>query len=250
MSNLQFRQSKYRFSPSWIGTLATILCIPVFIKLGLWQYHKAEQKRALQSTFDAYLHASPVALPGKLGDIEAWRYRHVRLYGEYEPKYQIILDNQVFQERVGYHVVTPLHIRGGQDYVLVDRGWIPAQAEHGKLPAIATSSGIQEVIGHVWLPSTKYYSLESPQSGWQTIWQNMDISRYAKTVPFKVLPLVLRLDADSQADGFVRDWPLPAERIETNVSYAYQWFGFAVTALAIYIYMSMKKIEQKEQDVS
>jgi surfeit locus 1 family protein len=78
----------------------------------------------------------------------------------------------------------------------------------------------------------------------------MDISRYAKTVPFKVLPLVLRLDADSQAGGFARDWPLPAERIETNLSYAYQWFGFAAAALAIYIYISMKKIEKKEPDVS
>jgi surfeit locus 1 family protein len=250
MSYLQFRFADYRFRPSWLGTLITICCIPLFIKLGLWQYHKAEQKQVLQTQYDKYLHAPPVALPEGITQPEDWRYRHVKTEGEYEPRYQILLDNQVAEGQVGYHVITPLRIHNTQRLVLVDRGWIPAQDSHSVLPIIDTPVGEQEVTGQVWLPSSKFYSLEAKSSGslsgasWQPLWQNMDMERYARSVPFPVLPLVIRLDAASSAGGFLREWPRPAERITTNIGYAYQWFGFAVTALAIYVFVSFKKIKE------
>ena len=250
MSYLQFRLSDYRFRPSWLGTLITICCIPLFIKLGLWQYHKAGQKQILQTLYDKYLHAPPVALPEVIAQPEDWRYRQVKAKGEYEPRYQILLDNQVADGRAGYHVITPLRIHSTQHLVLVDRGWIPAQADHSVLPIIDTPVGQQEVVGQVWLPSSKFYSLEAQSSGgvsgasWQILWQNMDMDRYAKSVPLPVSPLVIRLDATSSAGGFLREWQRPAERISTNLGYAYQWFGFAGTALAIYLIVSFKKIKE------
>jgi surfeit locus 1 family protein len=33
-----------------------------------------------------------------------------------------------------------------------------------------------------------------------------------------------------------------AERITTHMGYAYQWFGFAVATLLIFIYMSVNRI--------
>jgi surfeit locus 1 family protein len=32
----------------------------------------------------------------------------------------------------------------------------------------------------------------------------------------------------------------------TNLSYAYQWFGFAFAALAIYLYSNIKKVKREE----
>lgn len=250
MSYLQFRFADYRFRPSLLGTLVTICCIPLFIKLGLWQYHKAAQKQVLQTQYDKYLHALPVALPEVITRPEDWRYRQVKAVGEYEPRYQILLDNQVAEEQVGYHVITPLRIHNTQRLILVDRGWIPAQANHSVLPQIDTPVGEQEVTGQVWLPSPKFFSLEAkssaniPGGNWQSLWQNMDMDRYAKSVPFPVLPLVIRLDTASSAGGFLREWQRPAERISTNIGYAYQWFGFAGTALAIYLIVSFKKIKK------
>ncbi|HZV98008.1 MAG TPA: SURF1 family protein [Methylophilaceae bacterium] len=248
MSYLQFRYSNYKFRPTWLGTLITVCCIPLFIKLGFWQYHKAEQKQALQTLYDSYMHSPPVALPTNIAEPESWRYRMVKVAGTYEPRYQIFLDNQVDQGRAGYHVITPLKIQATQHYVLVDRGWLPAEADHRLLPRIETPVGIQEIHGQVWLPPSRFYSLAAPadedaaKSGWQALWQNMDMQRYAKTVPFQVLPIVIRLDAASQAGGFTRNWQRPAERVSTNIGYAYQWFGFAAAAFFIYIFVSMKKV--------
>ena len=252
MSYLQFRISEYVFRPTWLGTAITLVCIPVFISLGQWQYQKAEVKQTFQSQLDGYRHETPVQLPQKVDEPEAWRYRQVMVTGVYEPRYQILLDNQVENGRVGYHVITPAKIVGTDQYVLVDRGWIPAEANHSDIPSVSTPADEQKIVGHVWVPSTKYYSLEKPEdrlgSGWQTLWQNMDMKRYAAAVPFPVSPLVIRLDPESGAGGFSRNWPAPAERIETHIGYAYQWFGFAVAAFIIYIVVSFRKSERNESD--
>jgi len=250
MSDLQFRISDYVFRPTWLGTLLTLLCIPIFIKLGLWQYHKAEEKQALQDLFNSYAHAQPVQLPSAIADSDKWRYRRVEISGRYEPRYQILLDNQVEDGQPGYHVVTPVQIEDSKRYVLVDRGWVPAEANHSDLPTIETPSGVQRIVGQIWVPSSRFYSLESGESvqkgQWQPLWQNMDMKRYAAAVPFEVQPVVVRLDPQSPAGGFSRNWPKPAERLETNLGYAYQWFGFAVAAVIIYLVVSFKKINRNE----
>lgn len=215
MSNLQFRSIAYRFRPGLVGTLVMLLCIPLFIKFGFWQYNKAVQKQALQDMYDAALLAAPVDLPSSFEDVQAWRYRQVRVAGSYRPEYQILLDNQVVQGRAGYHVITPLQIAGSRHYVLVNRGWVLAEADRSHLPQINTPAGQQEIVGALWLPSDKFYSLErqaAPQAGddWQIVWQNMDMQRYQQSVDFEVLPLVVRLDAGSQAGGFLREWPRPS----------------------------------------
>jgi len=64
----------------------------------------------------------------------------------------------------------------------------------------------------------------------------------------KVSPMAIKLDAASNAGGFVRNWQIPAERITTNLGYAYQWFGFALATLLIYIYMSVTLVRH-EQDI-
>src|SRR5690606_17662788 len=163
MSYLQFRISDYVFRPTWLGTLITLVCIPVFIHLGQWQYGKAEQKQALQALKDSHAVESRVSLPQEITDPEEWRYRQVRLRGVYDTRHQILLDNQVENGRVGFHVITPLQISDTNRYVLVDRGWIPARASHSELPEISTPEGDQEVTGYIWIPSEKYYSLEKPE---------------------------------------------------------------------------------------
>lgn len=233
---------KYRFRPGLLPTLAMLLAVALCIRLGLWQQHKAEIKQVLQAQLDQRQREAPVALPENIVDPEAWRYRRVKVSGRYETHYQILLDNQVEQEVAGYHVVTPLQLENGTR-VLINRGWVAAPANHAALPQVATPSGMQAVEGTIWLPSDKFFTLAPPPAGqhWQPVWQNMDMKRYAQAVPFAVQPFVIRLDAASSAGGFVRNWPRPAERIEMHISYAYQWFGFALTFVVIYLVVNIRK---------
>jgi surfeit locus 1 family protein len=235
----------YQFRPQLLPTLAAVLVIAGMAKLGFWQYGKAEQKAALQATYDARLNEAPAAVPEVVANIEDWRYRRIRSRGQYDTRYQILLDNQVDNDNAGYHVLTPFRPEGSKIFMLVDRGWIP-MGDRNRLPQIEAPAGVVEVTGFSWVPSSKFYELApTPKSGhWQLLWQNMDMSRYAQSVPFNVVPFVLRLDASSAAGGFVRNWPKPAERIEMHISYAWQWWGFSAAFAAIWLFVNLKRKPQ------
>ena len=130
--------------------------------------------------------------------------------------------------------------------VLVDRGWIVASDNHADLPEVDVPTGTQKVLGQIWVPSNKFFTLSPPQvtkGQWQTLWQNMDMDAFAKAVPIKVLPVVIRMSPENQG-GFVRNWIRPDDRIATHLGYAYQWFGFAFAAFGIYLFVGFKRGKQ------
>lgn len=243
MAQKQFRFFNYTFSLSWLGLLVLLICVPLFIKLGLWQYNKAQLKQEIQSSYNASLDNQALALPAKLDNLDEWKYKKVMARGHYDTRYQILLDNQVENSRAGFHVLTPLKLDARNEYVLVNRGWVPGGATHNDLPVITTPQHAVEIIGLVWVPSKKIFTLESQseKQQWNQVWQHMDMERYQKSVPIPLLPIVIKLDAKSDAGGFVRNWQLPAEKIATNMGYAYQWFGFAIASILIFLYTSIKK---------
>jgi surfeit locus 1 family protein len=242
-TQMQFRLGNYLFCPSWLGLIILMICIPLFIKLGLWQYNKAELRKEIQSSYNASLDQDALVLPDNLTDVDAWKYKKVKVKGQYETKYQILLDNQVEENVAGFHVITPLRLDGSNDYVLINRGWVAGGANHTDIPTINTPDYSLEIIGFVWVPSKKIFSLESDneKSSWKTVWQHMDMERYQKSIPIHILPLVIKLDSKSNAGGFVRKWQLPASKIATNMGYAYQWFGFTIASILIFLFTSIKK---------
>ena len=254
MKQMQFRIHHYVFRPSFIGTVLTLVCIPLFINFGLWQYSKAQQKQAIQAAYnqakiDQALDFPVDVLDQKNLNIDDWNYKKVTVTGVYDTKYQILLDNKVEGSRVGYHVITPLKINQTSLYVLVNRGWIQGKDTHTDLPKFETPSGPQTITGQIWVPSKKIFTLEDKtmsqhnSQSWQLVWQNMNMEQYKRQVPFAVSPLMIKLDQTSTAGGFVRNWEVPATRIATNIGYAYQWFGFALATLLIYLYMSVTRVK-------
>jgi surfeit locus 1 family protein len=240
---MQFRLGNYLFCPSWLGLIILMICIPLFIKLGLWQYNKAELRKEIQSSYNASLDQDALVLPDNLTNVDAWKHKKVKVKGHYETKYQILLDNQVEENVAGFHVITPLRLDGSNDYVLINRGWVAGGANHSDIPAINTPNELLEIIGLVWIPSKKIFTLESDseKSSWKTVWQHMDMDRYQRSTPIHILPLVIKLDSKSNGGGFVRKWQLPSSKIATNMGYAYQWFGFTIASILIFLFTSIKK---------
>ena len=242
---------KYTFRPNIWMSLATAIMLGVCIKLGLWQYNKADTRRSLQAQQNMRLTEAAVALPAKIVALESWRYKRVKFTGIYDSKYQILLDNQVQNTVAGFHVLTPMQVKGSSAYVLVNRGWVARPAANvgdiPKPPVIFTAQGSHYIEGDISVPASKFFTMDTPavaNGKWQPVWQNLDMERYAKSVPFVVQPFVVRLDAKSNAGGFVRNWPPPGERVTMHLGYAYQWFGFALTLLVIYIVLNIKKVEK------
>jgi surfeit locus 1 family protein len=222
------------------GGLAVTVLVSVFVSLGLWQWRKFEAKTTLQAELDARSRSAVVDMPAAPVNAESLRYRHVRLRGSFEPDRQIFIDNRVHREQAGYHVVTPLRLAGSNMRVLVNRGWIPAGADHRVVPVVETPAGMVELNGIAVVPATRFFTLAPPLAGWQPVWQNLDLGAYSAAAPWPMQSVVVQLDADSP-HGFAREWPRPDERAEMHRSYALQWFGFALSSVAIWLWFVFRK---------
>lgn len=244
---MQFSFLKVQFKASLLSTLLTIVCIPLFIKLGFWQYEKAVLKQKIQASFDSSNRGLTPDLKDYLSNSSMLEFKKIRVQGEYKTQYQILIDNKVENSLVGYHVITPLKIAGTDEYVLVNRGWIQGEKNRTDLPIFDTPTDVLDIQGMAWIPSQKIFTLEdkaqvaADSKTWQPVWQHLDMQKYVKNVPIKILPIIIKLDNKSTAGGFARNWEMSQERILTHLGYAYQWFGFAFATLMIYLYLSISK---------
>ena len=240
----------YEFRPRLIPTIATMLTLPLLVYLGLWQSGKAEQKQILQDIYEKRGVSVPIRVSAEPLVVDEIRYSRVVATGQYEPLYQILLDNQINKGQAGYHVITPLLIKGSNMRILVNRGWIPLGNDRNVPPVINTPSGEIEVTGFAHDPSGKYIELakaEAAKASWQLVWQNLDMKRYKEAASFPIQSVTMLLDPASQAGGYVREWPKPDARIEINRGYAVQWYLMSLTLVVIFLVTNLKKISTEDQ---
>ncbi len=231
------------FRPPLFATLAVLLLVPGMVGLGVWQLKRADEKRELQAEYDRRATAGPLTIGAQLREASELRFHRVRVRGEYETRYQLLLDNRIHKGRPGYHVLTPLRIEGSDVRVLVNRGWIELGTERQQLPALETPAGAVEVLGVATVPAEHQFilgGLEPVRATGPTVWQQLDLALYARSVPFKLQPVVILLDAASPAGGFVREWARLDAGIAVHQGYALQWFALAAALLALYIFFGRR----------
>lgn len=220
--------------------------VALFVALGQWQWNKAERKAAAQALLDARADEAAVGLPAvRIDDADAFHYRRVSVRGHFRAGGQILLDNQMMGEQVGYRVLTPFVIDGGKTEVLVDRGWVAAPADRRTLPEAvshAVTPKLTFITGTAAVPSYKHFALaaDTAAPGDNARWQFLDLERYAREARVELQPVVIRLDAD-QPNGYLRVWPRPDERHERHLSYALQWFGFAASTVGIWAWFGFRR---------
>jgi surfeit locus 1 family protein len=239
-------------SPLFAGFLALLVLLPLFISLGQWQWQKGEDKAARQALRDVRgVDAAQILPPHALDHAAAatWQFRRLALTGQFLPQRQFLLDNRVSRQRAGFHVLTPFRPTGSAAVVLVNRGWLPAGADHRALPAVATPDGELSLSGVAVLPPRRFFSLSASGNnpGWPggavPVWQTLDLDAFAAQSGLAAHRLIVQLDPRAPA-GFEREWPRPDERIERHYSYALQWFGFALTALAIWLFFLVRELRR------
>ena len=237
--------STRRCRPRLLPTLAAALLLPLFIFAGNWQWNKATVKGNLQRQLDMRATEPAVQIPAtRVDDPQSLRYRKVVAQGYYEPQHQVLIANRTLHERAGYHVITPLRLGGSEIRVLINRGWIPALAKYRDEPQVSTSAGMVEVSGTAIIPGTYFFTLGDDgysTSEWHSVWQNLDLKRYGKAVGFQIQPFVVELNPESAAGGFAREWRRPDERLESHLSYAFQWWGMAATTVVLWLVLNFRR---------
>ncbi len=197
------------------------------------------EKETLRARFDAASAAAPAQLPRNVDDWNPWRYRRVVATGRFDARGQILLDNKVHRGIVGFDVVTPLVLDDGR-VVLVDRGFVPASASRQTLPAVPPPTGEVTTRGRISIPSSKYFELGNAQPG--TVWQHLDLKRYAQATGLSVLPIVIEAtDPTGGDESLVRDWAPPDFGSDRHRIYMLQWYAFAAMAIALWLWFVARR---------
>ena len=212
--------------------------IALTVCLGRWQLHRAEEKEARQSLFDARMLEPPMRLTGPVPSAEPLVFRHVHAEGDWLADRQIYIDNQVQGGRAGFAVVTPLRLRGNTAVVLVNRGWTPRGPEYPRAPHVEVPPGPAMVEGLAVTPPARFLEL-SNQTVAGDVWQNLSIERFRASSKLELLPVVIL--ADPAAPGLLPMLERPDAGAARHREYELTWFALAATTLALWLALNMKR---------
>lgn len=231
--------ARWQFRPGLVVTAATIAFCALTLALGLWQTRRAGEKESLQVMLDARAAEPRMTLSPAPAGPDAIAFRRVAARGEYVERFGILLDNKVHRGRVGYQVVTPLRIAGGDLHVLVNRGWIAAGRTRDDVPKVPVPPGPQTVEGIAIVPGARVYELgvDSPRNA---VWQHLLLDRYRAWSGLELQPFVIQQTNDA-GDRLVREWDRPDSGADRHRSYSLQWFSLAILAVVLYVVLNLKR---------
>jgi surfeit locus 1 family protein len=228
----------YSFRPRLVPTLAAALLIALTVSLGRWQVNRAEEKTARQALLESRQDEMPLRLTGSVPSAEPLLYRKLTAAGEWVAAGQVFVDNQFHGTRAGFHVVTPLRLRGSDAVVLVNRGWIARGREYPQPPQVDVPRGMVEVSGTGSLPPARFLEL-SGEGVTGNVFQNLSIERYRAVMRLPALPIVLLADVPAPGLQPVRE--APRMGVEKHREYALTWFSLAATALVLWVAMNVRR---------
>jgi surfeit locus 1 family protein len=212
--------------------IPAVLVAAVCVRLGFWQLSRLEQRRAANARIVAAGALPELQLnEGGGGDDRADRRAVAR--GSFDRSQEIVLRGFVYQGAPGVRIVTPLRLKGSDSAVLVLRGFVTADdAVHPTVDSL-DEPGDLEIRGVLKPVATETDSGGPLTRNGATTWRRLDLAMLRSRLPYPILEVYLIADRDSTRHGFpIRLEPAPLDD-GPHLSYALQWFGFAVTALVV-----------------
>jgi surfeit locus 1 family protein len=237
---------KWLRRPSWFALLLTTAGALLFIRLGVWQLHRADEKDELLRRYVAADSApmrdfAAVALTPPVN-----AYARVQVKGEYLADRAYLLDNPKHDQRGGVEVYAPFRPRGGERLLLVDLGFLPGNGtdQAPQLPPLP--AGEQTLHGLYVPPPGVGFEMGGDalarQSHWPKTTVYLNLPQLSTDLGTTLYPQVLALDADPAAI-FVREHTLDFSSMPParHRAYAFQWFTFAVAAVVILLVLHRRR---------
>lgn len=189
--------------------LIAVLVAAGCVGAGVWQLNRLQQRRARNAVLAARLAQPALELRAGISADSA-RQRRVEGRGVYDYSGERTWPGRSFEGTPGVALITPMRLADGA-VVLVDRGWVPSpDAYH-----IDHDAYREPDTAHI-----QGVALPAPRG-------RGDVD------PAGFLPFVVQVQSPGPppARGLPRRWPLPAFDNGPHLSYAIQWFSFAIIAL-------------------
>ena len=155
--------------------------------------------------------------------------RSVTAEGRYDNAHDVVLRGREYDGVPGVEIVSPLVLGNGKSAVLVDRGFLPSPDAVRVDADSFREPGTQRVAGFL-LPIPSGSGAPMQHEG-RTTWSRLDLVALRTALPYQIYPYFILQLPDSTLPRFPRRRPPPALDDGPHLSYAIQWFSFALIAL-------------------
>lgn len=214
-----------------------ILLVLSFVRLGIWQLDRLDERRDLNAVTDDRRASEPRPLTGLLGqygvDPVELVDRPVVVEGEYRSDIEFFSVGRTYGDLTGTLVATPLELQDGSLLVVV-RGLVPPTTEGPPARGYETPRGSVTVRGTLDDGEEPLRIGEpDPQDGKVTSVSRIDLAFLDTWIEGDVLPISVVLVSQEPPNSGRTPVPIPvAELTEgSHLGYAFQWFGFALVVV-------------------
>ena len=257
---------KQLFTPRWLaGHLLALALVVLFITLGFWQLQRLREREAYNALLEARLSAEPQPFAGLLERFSASVparaensivYRRATLTGRFDSAREVLLRSRALDGQPGYHVLTPLRLAGGKA-LLVDRGWVPFDLDEPPIRPASPPRALVSVTGFLqpaqvpvkggFLGALGLIQKDPAEGELRAVFY-VNPARLERQLPYRLEPVFLELSTQTPGQGGrLPEVPPPPEISRgPHLSYALQWFSFALIGIIGYIFL-MRSVVREQQ---
>ena len=211
------------------------------LRLGFWQLARAEEKQSIQK-FVNNQQSQNIDLEQQNITLDML-YQQGHASGKFLLQQAILIDNQVHNGLVGYHVIVPFQVSNNQQLVLVNVGWVDVGESRVKKPVIDLPQETITISGRLQKPHAKPpLWLDKYQLVQDGVWQFLSIPDFIEQSSLAVSPLILELDPEhEEVRNYKRQWLEYDDKwINRHKAYALQWFSMAVVFILMCLVLEFR----------
>lgn len=230
--------------------LAGAVLVLAFIRLGMWQLDRNEERAERNAVIETNSRRDPVPADDVLRPGEAVApdliWAPVRATGVYDLEHQFVVRIRPLDGRPGVHVLTPLVTDTG-GALLVDRGFVPQDGSPTETPDLPDPpAGETEVVGRIRASEEGRGTGGDPASG--TV-RYVDVDEIAATLPYPVYGAWIEV-IDEQPPPAVAPVRPPEPTLDAgpHLSYAVQWFLFACIGIGGFVVLARAESRLRRAD--
>jgi cytochrome oxidase assembly protein ShyY1 len=229
----------------WLGYLALAVVFAIVCSaLGMWQFARRAEARAEIGRIVANYDSEPVALEDALPTLDSYeegaKWTPVRVSGSYLVDEQILARNRPLSGQPGFEVLVPFQLDSG-DILVVNRGWVPTGREQDSPDSVpAAPEGPVDVVVRLQAGEPTLPGRTAPEGQISSIQLEeiaADLDRATYTGAYGLMAEETPAPAER---------PTPEGRPELDegphLSYALQWFVFALLGFIFYGYLLRQEV--------
>jgi surfeit locus 1 family protein len=221
----------------------TVALAAGFVRLGIWQLSRLGERRAHNRAALAARALPVVQLnsPTRQAAYDELENRRVTGTGKYDFAWEVVLRGQTEKGVAGVRVITPFRLTGRDTAVLVQRGFVPSPDAMTVDLGALHEEGSVTVSGLVMVLPDSGDPGEPRELHGQLTWRRVSLRELTGRLPFPVAPILVLQSPDSSLPSQPRRDEAPDLDNGPHLSYAIQWFAFAITALVVGVIIGFRR---------